>query len=581
VTIWQTIKAKASSVKGAKKVSVPVAKKEAATSGVSKDLERILRPQAAYRWLLPQLAAITPQYIEMVLRGALAGSHVQAWELFDLMEDTWPRLTKDLNELKQAVIGLNWIMTPWAEEDEPPTDSAREKARLVSNALWKMRPDPCADENAFEATIYDILDAWGKGTAVLEVDWEIRRAGQLGDITAPRSTFWVHPTCYAWSQQGRLGLRTELLSESYRAQPNRFTSTSFQPMPGEVNEFPENKFLVAISKAKSGSPLGGALLRSLAWWWCAGNFSADWLMNLAQVFGLPFRWANYATGASQQTIDGICTMLENMGSAGWAAFPAGTTLELKEASKTGDASPQGDLLDRADRNCDLLILGQTLTSQAGATGSLALGKVHEGVKEDRVEAAASFAVSVVNNQLIPMILRLNYGDEDEAPEFLPQPQEKDDAEANAARDKVLLDAGVELPKDWFYKRHGVPIPEGGEEVIGGKKEEATSPWPSPPTAERESAVKGKNQSGLTSAATSEFAKAVATDLQPVAKRLAAIMAISDPEILRARLAAFLQEADQLAQDIAQDSAAASELRGIITQALVNGFAERQGERKPK
>ena len=53
---------------------------------------RILRPQAAYRWLLPQVAAITPQYIEMVMRGALAGNHVQQWELFDLMLDTWPEL---------------------------------------------------------------------------------------------------------------------------------------------------------------------------------------------------------------------------------------------------------------------------------------------------------------------------------------------------------------------------------------------------------------------------------------------------------------------------------------------------------
>jgi len=45
---------------------------------ISRSLSKILRPQAAYRWLSPQLAAITPQYIEMALRGALAGNHVQA-----------------------------------------------------------------------------------------------------------------------------------------------------------------------------------------------------------------------------------------------------------------------------------------------------------------------------------------------------------------------------------------------------------------------------------------------------------------------------------------------------------------------
>src|SRR5689334_16505047 len=69
------------------KAAQPLKRQSLPQPDISDSLSRILRPQAAYRWLLPQLAAMTPQYIEMVLRGALAGSHVQAWELFDLMED--------------------------------------------------------------------------------------------------------------------------------------------------------------------------------------------------------------------------------------------------------------------------------------------------------------------------------------------------------------------------------------------------------------------------------------------------------------------------------------------------------------
>src|SRR6185369_7350387 len=93
----------------------------ASSTSLPPDLARIIGPQAAYRWLLPQLSAITPQYIEMVLRGAMQGSYIQIWQLFDLMEDTWPRLVKDLNELKHAVQALDWQLEPWAEEDEPPT----------------------------------------------------------------------------------------------------------------------------------------------------------------------------------------------------------------------------------------------------------------------------------------------------------------------------------------------------------------------------------------------------------------------------------------------------------------------------
>ena len=63
----------------------------------------IIRPQVRERWLLPQVGAITPQYIEMTLRGALAGAHLPQWELLNLMEDTWPRLRKNVLELKMAV----------------------------------------------------------------------------------------------------------------------------------------------------------------------------------------------------------------------------------------------------------------------------------------------------------------------------------------------------------------------------------------------------------------------------------------------------------------------------------------------
>ena len=247
--------------------------------------------------------------------------------------------------------------------------------RLASAALRTMRPDAAADENALEGTIFDILDAKFKGVAVLETDWHMTQAGRLGQIVGPRSTYWVHPTCYAFGMDGRPGLRSDA---DGRLTPGILSGTSYQPMPSSVMPFPTHKFLVAIGKSKSGSALGGALLRPLAWWWCASNFAADWLLNLAQIFGLPFRIANYAPGAAPATVDALCSMLQNMGSNGWAAFPEGTTIELKEASAKGNESPQADILERADKNCDLLILGQTLTSDTGGSGSgggsLALGK---------------------------------------------------------------------------------------------------------------------------------------------------------------------------------------------------------------
>lgn len=392
---------------------------------------------------------MTPQYVEMVLRGGLAGAHAQQWELFDLMFDTWPELAGCANEMIDGVMARRTSWRAWEEEGEKPTPPADEKKALVSAALRRMRPEPGADENDFEETLRDILDGWFRGVSCLEVDWQKIDAGKSGGVLAPRTTFWAHPNHFAWGSDGRLGL---------------VRGTGLVPLP-------EHKFLVGIHKAKSGPALGASLLRPLAWWWCAANFASDWLLNLAQIFGLPFRWANHDPNASQGTVDAICSMLQNMGSAGWAAFPAGTTLELKDTGATGDRSPQGDLLDRADRYARMLVLGQTMSGSQDSSkgGGKAFGSVEADVKGARMDAAARYVCQVINQQLAPSILTLNYGNADECPEMVMEVAASAGTE-DANRDKILSEM-MPLPLAWLRDKYDVPAPGEDEETTASQTQD--------------------------------------------------------------------------------------------------------------
>jgi hypothetical protein len=151
-------------------------------------------------------------------------------------------------------------------------------------------------------------------------------------------------------------------------------------------------------------------------------------------------------------------MLQNMGSAGWAAFPEGTTLELKEAGHGSDRTPQGDLLTRADQYVRLLILGQTMTGAtlASGRGGQSFGTVEAQLKQDRLDAASFFVANVFNRQLIPYILLLNYGDIDEAPScrFL---KETEGTYQDAQRDQILTTMGLQIPLS--HLRHKYAIPE--------------------------------------------------------------------------------------------------------------------------
>ena len=46
----------------------------------------------------------------------------------------------------------------------------------------------------------------------------------------------------------------------------------------------------------------GSVLRVLAFWWIAASFGADFALNLAQLFGIPFRKGKVAAGAAVPSV---------------------------------------------------------------------------------------------------------------------------------------------------------------------------------------------------------------------------------------------------------------------------------------
>jgi len=450
--------------------------------GISSDLTRILRPQAAFRWILPPVAAITPQYLEMVMRGALAGNHVQQWELFSLMFDTWPTLANCYDELVTGVLTKKLVFEPYRDEDEKPTPQAIERCKLVSNALRGMDPDPARDQSGLSGTIADLLSAWVAGTSVQEVLWHSLDDGTM----APKSTFWVHPVAFGWSQDGILGLRSvspyqpsgyasTTIGNKPAAQPFPSSYLQATPQPAVLETFPPDKFLIAIHKTKAGTALAGPMLRPLCWWWLASQYASDWLLNLAQLFGIPFRYCNYDPNAPDDTISAIFAALQGMGTAGWAAFPIGTTLEFKETGggrgRQAEYSPQGTLLDRADRYARELILGQTMTgsTMTSGKGGQAFGIVEKDVKQERIDSAGKFACDIINKQLIPSILKLNYGDADEPPSIRLL-EENEGQFVDAQRDQILKAIGLPIGVDFIRKKYGIPEPAEDEEILGPPQE---------------------------------------------------------------------------------------------------------------
>jgi hypothetical protein len=92
--------------------------------------------------------------------------------------------------------------------------------------------------------------------------------------------------------------------------------------------------------------------------------------------------------------------------------------------KSSADNPQKVLLDTANKVCRLLILRQTLTSDAGDSGTRALGEVHQQTKAGVELACAKWTYKSLQ-QLVRSICVLNFGDDRECPYLVPRTQRED------------------------------------------------------------------------------------------------------------------------------------------------------------
>ncbi len=420
-----------------------------ASTPVPAPLGRIIRPSVQNRWTSLTLQGLTPDVIEGTLRGALNGNVLFQWQLFDLMEDTWPQLQKNLNELKRAISKVDYTATPFSFPGEKPSPLAIEKANFLARAIQGSRPDVTLNEHGFKRCIESTCDAIAKGISVQEILWEQSSWRGKMEIT-PRAYQWVHPRHYGYPCIGDAPDRL-MLSVTGLTQPDLL--------------FPPDQFIISLLKSKEGHPLGGAMLRCLATLWLGANFAWDWALNLAQVFGLPMRWATYDP-TKPHLLDDLSEMLANMGSCGWAAFPTGTTFELKEATSNSGGNPQDKIMAIANTACDLLILGQSETSSNANGGSNAKAQVHFAVRADVIEYMAGWVAETLGPQLVAPLMRLNFGNNEEDPTLLPDVEMPGDALLMAQRDKILIgDLGLKVAAKYFYDRHEVPKPGPEDELL--------------------------------------------------------------------------------------------------------------------
>jgi phage gp29-like protein len=405
---------------------------------------------------------LPPREISNILRQALAGSLWYQAQLAQRMRDSWPIFSKCEQELRGAIASTKFVVHPFCLPNQKPTKSAEAKADLVRRAISGFKPSRFEDEDGFQSMVFDLSGALIDGVSIVEMLWDEDARDPNGAAESLiRACGWVHPRHYSFQTNGRVGVA--------RSTENGWTQFNNVPAQ-EILDDPQ-KFIVAKSKSKSGSPLGAGITRKLAPLWVMVVYGRDFALNFAQKYGNPFLDVAYAPGLgqNQQELDRLEQYIKQARNSGWILHPDSSKVTVGMEHKMGGDNAQMALMKFADEQCQLLMLGQTLTTSVGNSGSRALGDVHENVRQEKIEELAKWMGRILTEQFAESLLVENYGESyrknPERPTVEPDLTRPLSALEQADYLSKISNSRIPLSADRVYHIIGMEQPEPGDEVL--------------------------------------------------------------------------------------------------------------------
>lgn len=375
---------------------------------------------------------LTPSRLAAILEAAEQGDVIAQFELFEDMEEKDAHILAEMGKRRRAVTQLEFQVVP------PPNPSARE--RKAAKALQEM----LAEIDNFEDVLLDTTDAIGKGFVCQEIEWQ-----QVGTTWLPKSLTHRPQT---WFRLHR-GFRQEI-----RLRDNSVEGAVLNPFGWIVHEH----------KARSGYLERASLFRTLVWPYLFKNYSVADLAEWLEIYGIPLRIGKYQTGAGDKEKATLLRALAQIGHNAAGIIPEGAEIEL-HATATGDAKAFELMIDWCERSQSKVILGATLTSQAGrGSNTNALGNVHDEVRKDlRDSDAKQLAPTITRDLLYPLAVLNGLAPDGlrRCPRFLINTSEPEDMKMFADALPKLVNLGFKIERKWAQEQVGIPEPEGEEDIL--------------------------------------------------------------------------------------------------------------------
>lgn len=192
-----------------------------------------------------------------------------------------------------------------------------------------------------------------------------------------------------------------------------------------------------------------------------GNIG-DWA-QFCQIFGMPIREYTYDAG-DEEARRRLVEDARKQGANAVYIHPEGSTLTLHESgNKSGSSDLYNNFSDKCDSQMSIAILGNTLTTDAKATGTQALGTVHKEEEDEIKDEDQALILSVLNSASMRKILAsLGYNVEGGEFRFI----EVKDIDKTVQLQVVtqMMDRGLPIDDDYLYDTFDIDKPANYDQM---------------------------------------------------------------------------------------------------------------------
>jgi phage gp29-like protein len=333
------------------------------------------------------------------LKGLLSDSH---------LESVW-------SVRCSSASGAEWFISPGA-------DGAKEKeAAEVFQAELTLIDIP--------RVIEEMLDGVAYGYSPIEIIW-IPDNGRwaVGDLVGKP------PEWFEYNQDNQLVFRAGVVNQ--------------EPLP-------PNRFLVFRNRPSYANPYGVKLFSKCFWPCTFKKNGFRWWTVFVEKYGGAFLYGKYPSNASEQYKSELLKALENMVADAVAIAPEDSSITIESLANKGSVSTvHSGYIEAANKEMSKAVLGQTLTTDIGKTGSYAAAQTHNMVRED-IAAMDRRRVCKAFNRLAAVWSFYNYGPDVVAPRF-EFVKDEDLQGDRAERDAKLYTFGWRPKKSYFTTQYNMP-----------------------------------------------------------------------------------------------------------------------------